>query len=90
MDKFKIDFSGVYDFIGFCIVVNDTDACYKTLEQIKNANIITINTIVDYIKNPADANKYQAIHIRSEYKQLLLEIQIRSIEMNNKAEIFTL
>lgn len=86
IEKFKINLSEVYDLIGFCIVVNDIDECYKTLEQIKNINEITINETIDYIKNPADANKYQAIHIRSKYKQFLLEIQIRSIEMNNKAE----
>ena len=87
MEYLNTNFDGVYDFIGFCIVVKDKAACYKALDEIKNASkSITINEVVDYIKQPADANKYQAIHIRSTYKNFLLEIQIRSIEMNNKAE----
>lgn len=86
MKILNIDFEEVYDFIGYCVVVKDTDSCYKTLEEIVNSNKIIINEVVDYIKEPADSNKYQAIHIRCQYKNLPLEIQIRSIEMNNKAE----
>lgn len=86
MKKLNIDFEEVYDFIGYCVVVNDTNSCYKTLEEIINSNKIVIKEVVDYIKVPADSNKYQAIHIRCQYKNLPLEIQIRSIEMNNKAE----
>ena len=32
----------VYDFIGYCVVVNDTNSCYKTLEEIINSNKIVI------------------------------------------------
>lgn len=86
MQKLNVSFEEIYDFIGFCVVVNDTESCYSTLKEIVENNKFTKKEIVDYIKEPADSNLYQAIHIRCQYKNLPLEIQIRSIDMNNKAE----
>ena len=86
IEKNKNSFKDIYDFIGFCIVVENKKDCYKVLEEIKKIKNINIRKICDYIKNPADKNKYQAIHVRCIYKGYSLEIQIRSIEMNLKAE----
>ena len=86
MKTLDVGIEGIYDLIGFCIVIPNESNCYDILECIKKSRDISVYNVRDYIEEPADLNKYQAIHIHFKHKELFGEIQVRTIDMNIKAE----
>jgi len=86
MRRLNLELNEVDDLIGFCIVAETEEKCYKLLNQIKNINEITILNVKDYIKSPCGINLYQAIHVKYKYKRFFGEIQIKTEEMSDMAE----
>jgi len=86
MRRMNLKLNEVDDLIGFCVVTENENKCYELRDQIKKINEIEIINEKDYIKSPCGINFYQAIHIKYKYKEILGEIQIKTVEMYNKAE----
>ena len=86
VQKKRVSLEQITDIIGFRIIVNDVDDCYKTLGIIhKDYNCIP-GKFKDYISS-AKINGYKSIHtavIGSNKKPI--EIQIRTKEMHEFAE----
>jgi len=82
----KISLEHLTDIIGFRIVVNSTEDCYKTLGLFHNKYSAIPFKFKDYISTPK-INKYQSIHtaIIGPMKQRI-EIQIRTHQMHDFAE----
>ncbi|MBI5389910.1 bifunctional (p)ppGpp synthetase/guanosine-3',5'-bis(diphosphate) 3'-pyrophosphohydrolase [Candidatus Woesearchaeota archaeon] len=78
-------FDKIYDLIGFRIIVDTVEECYHALEIIHHHWIPWLDRFKDYIKDPK-SNGYQSIHTTVFYEDTLLEIQIRTKEMDNFAE----
>ena len=76
----------IYDLIALRIVVDDTEACYKTLGIIHAMHRPMVNRIKDYIARPKP-NGYQSLHttIITENEQIV-EFQIRTTQMHDSAE----
>lgn len=75
----------IHDIYAIRIVVNDNLECYKVLGLIHLNFQFLRNTFKDYISNPK-LNFYQSIHTTILKNQSLLEIQIRTKEMDLIAE----
>ena len=84
--KKHIKFKKVEDIIGIRIITSSLENCYKIKDSIIDYNIFDITNIKDYIKNPTDLNKYQAIHIYFKYCNIPTEIQIHSTATSVKAD----
>ena len=82
MKRFNQKPGQVDDLIGYCFIVEGINDCYNTLKHFKNNRNITINNVMDYIKEPCGENKYRAIHIKFKYKKSLGEIQIKTKQMD--------
>ena len=82
----KVSLEQLTDIVGFRIIVNNIEECYKTL-GIFHSNYSTIpGKFKDYISTPK-INKYKSIHtsLIGPRKQRI-EIQIRTKEMHEFAE----
>lgn len=75
----------IHDIYAIRIIVNDNLDCYKVLGLIHLNFQFLRNTFKDYISNPK-LNFYQSIHTTIVKNQSLLEIQIRTKEMDLVAE----
>ena len=86
LQKKRVSLEQITDIIGFRIILNNIDECYKTLGIFhKKWNCIP-GKFKDYISSPK-INGYKSIHtsvIGSNKKPI--EIQIRTIEMHDFAE----
>ena len=86
LQKKRVSLEQITDIIGFRIILNNVDECYKTLGIFhKKWNCIP-GKFKDYISSPK-INGYKSIHtsvIGSNKKAI--EIQIRTIEMHDFAE----
>ncbi len=86
LQKKRVSLEQITDIIGFRIILDDIDDCYKTLGLIhKKWNCIP-GKFKDYISSPK-INGYQSLHtsvIGSHKKPI--EIQIRTSEMHDFAE----
>ncbi len=82
----KISLEQLTDIIGFRVIVNDTQDCYKTL-GIFHSKFSTIpGKFKDYISTPK-INNYKSIHTAViGPKKNRIEIQIRTNEMNEFAQ----
>jgi len=82
----KISLEQLTDIVGFRIIVNNIEDCYKTL-GIFHSKFSTIpGKFKDYISTPK-INKYKSIHTSVVGpKKNRIEIQIRTSEMNEFAE----
>ena len=82
----KISLEQLTDIVGFRIIVNTTEDCYKTLGIFHSAYAAIPGKFKDYISTPK-INKYKSIHtsIIGPKKQRV-EIQIRTNEMHEFAE----
>ncbi|OGK04858.1 MAG: hypothetical protein A2487_03580, partial [Candidatus Raymondbacteria bacterium RifOxyC12_full_50_8] len=79
-------FEEIYDLFAIRIVVRDVIDCYKVLGIIHSIWIPVQNRFKDYIATPK-SNKYQSLHTAViGPKGRMLEIQIRTEEMNQIAE----
>jgi len=82
----NLAFDQVHDMLAFRIVVKDRAACYQALGIIHELYQNKMGRIKDYIGTPK-SNGYQSLHT-SVYDNdgCLLEVQIRSQEMDHRAE----
>ncbi len=82
----KISLEQLTDIIGFRILVNDIDDCYKALGIFHSQFSAIPGKFKDYISTPK-INKYKSIHTSViGPKKNRIEIQIRTNEMNEFAE----
>ena len=81
----KLSFSEVFDVYGFRLIVNDIDACYRTLGAVHNLYKPVPGKFKDYIAIPK-ANGYQSLHtVLFGLQGTPLELQIRTEDMDNIA-----
>jgi len=82
----KVSLEHLTDIIGFRVIVNSTNECYKTIGVLHSKYSAIPFKFKDYISTPK-INKYQSIHtaIIGPKKQRI-EVQIRTHEMNDFAE----
>ena len=86
VQKKRVSLEQITDIIGFRIILDNIDDCYKTLGILhKQWNCIP-GKFKDYISSPK-INGYKSIHtaVIGSYKKPI-EIQIRTIEMHDFAE----
>ena len=82
----KISLEQLTDIIGFRILVNNIEDCYKTLGIFHSKFSAIPGKFKDYISTPK-INKYKSIHTSIiGPKKNRIEIQIRTNEMNEFAE----
>ncbi len=83
----RVSFKEVYDVIGFRIIVNDVDTCYRTLGVLHNLYKPIPGRFKDYVAIPK-ANGYQSLHtvVFGPYGQAI-EIQIRTEDMHRIADV---
>ncbi|PDH17732.1 MAG: GTP pyrophosphokinase [Pelagibacterales bacterium MED-G44] len=86
VQKKRVSLEQITDIIGFRIIVNNTDDCYKSLGIIHKAYNCIPGKFKDYISS-AKINGYKSIHtsVIGSYKKPV-EIQIRTKEMHEFAE----
>jgi len=86
MQSKKISLEQLTDIIGFRILVENVEDCYKTLGIFHSKFSAIPGKFKDYISTPK-INKYKSIHTSViGPKKNRIEIQIRTIEMNEFAE----
>ncbi len=82
----KVSLEQLTDIIGFRIIVNSIEDCYKTLGIFHSKFSAIPGKFKDYISTPK-INKYRSIHTSViGPKKNRIEIQIRTNEMNEFAE----
>ncbi len=82
----KISLEQLTDIIGFRILLNNVDDCYKTLGIFHSKFSAIPGKFKDYISTPK-INNYKSIHTSViGPKKNRIEIQIRTFEMNEFAE----
>ena len=82
----KISLEQLTDIIGFRVIVNNVEECYKTLGIFHSSYSSIPGKFKDYISTPK-INKYKSIHTSLiGPKKQRVEIQIRTNEMNEFAE----
>ena len=86
MQNKKISLEQLTDIVGFRVIVNSIENCYKTLGIFHNKYSSIPGKFKDYISTPK-INKYKSIHtsLIGPQKQRI-EIQIRTHEMHEFAE----
>lgn len=86
MQKKSISFEKLRDIIAFRVIVKNIQDCYRVLGCISSNYVMVPDTFKDYINKPK-LNGYQSIHIVVVGpKNVKIEIQIRTEEMNKVAE----
>ena len=90
--KWVNDISDLYDIFGIRIVLDDISSCYRVLWLIHNKWIPIPKKFKDYIALPKP-NWYRSLHttviwLLRQYRQQATEIQIKTQQMHNKAEIW--
>lgn len=81
----------IYDLYGIRIIVNEEYDCYTIKNILDTFWPIEIDKktkkprIKDFIKNPKP-NGYQSLHINYNFNNTIIEVQIRTKEMHEKAE----
>lgn len=73
------------DFFGIRVIVNTKEECYTVLGILLEKYESLEGTFKDYIRNPK-INGYQSLHITIKFQDKMLEVQIRTKEMNEDAE----
>ncbi len=86
MQNKKVSLEQLTDIVGFRILLNSVEDCYKTLGILHSKYSAIPGKFKDYISTPK-INKYKSIHtaLIGPYKQRI-EIQIRTYDMNEFAE----
>ncbi len=85
MQRDDISFESLSDIMGFRLVVEDVEACYRTLGIVHAAWQVVPGRFKDYISTPK-RNNYQSLHttvIGPERQRI--EVQIRTREMHDVA-----
>lgn len=87
MHKQHVSFSEVYDVYAFRIIVDKVDTCYRAVGTVHNLYKPVPSKFKDYISIPK-SNGYQSLHtILFGPFGIPIEIQIRTREMNDVAEV---
>jgi GTP pyrophosphokinase len=88
MQRKGVDFNQIYDVHGFRVIVDTIPHCYAALGVVHNLWHPIPGEFDDYIANPKD-NMYRSLHtgVRSKRDGRPLEIQIRTREMHESAEL---
>lgn len=85
--KAKKDISHIFDIVALRVVVSNLEDCYKTLGLIHSIYQPIPGRIYDYIARPKSSG-YQSIHTTVKDEEgNIFEIQIRTKEMHENAEI---
>jgi len=86
VQKKRVSLEQITDIIGFRIILDDVDDCYKTLGFLHKKWNCVPGKFKDYISSPK-INGYKSIHtaVIGSYKKPI-EIQIRTKEMHDFAE----
>ena len=86
MQNKKISLEQLTDIVGFRILLNSVEDCYKTLGVLHSKYSAIPGKFKDYISTPK-INKYKSIHtaLIGPFKQRI-EVQIRTYEMHEFAE----
>ena len=86
IQKKKISLEQLTDIVGFRVIVNNIDECYKTLGIFHSTYSAIPGKFKDYISTPK-INNYKSIHTSLiGPKKHRIEIQIRTEEMHEFAE----
>lgn len=86
LKRYDDDLSRIYDLVALRIIVKNVEECYKTLGIIHKIWRPLVGRIKDYIALPKP-NGYQSLHTTVfADKGELIEIQIRSKKMHDRAE----
>lgn len=87
MREQHLSFSDVYDVYAFRLIVDNVDTCYRTVGTVHNLYKPVPGKFKDYIAIPK-TNGYQSLHtvLFGPYG-VPIEIQIRSKDMNDVAEV---
>ncbi len=75
----------IYDLYGIRIITEHTDVCYKIHDIFEQNFTIIPNRFKDFIKHPKP-NGYQSLHENIIYDSKIIEIQIRTHQMDYQAE----
>ena len=83
----SVNFSQLSDIMGFTILLNDSNDCYKVLGLLHQKYSYVPGRFKDYISTPKP-NGYQSLHttLIGPLNQRI-EIQIRSYKMNDQADL---
>ncbi|HOW37008.1 MAG TPA: HD domain-containing protein [Candidatus Pacearchaeota archaeon] len=73
------------DFFGIRVIVNTKEECYTVLGILLEKYESLDGTFKDYIRNPK-VNGYQSLHVTLKFQDKMLEVQVRTKEMNEDAE----
>jgi GTP pyrophosphokinase len=85
MIKKQKEFDKIYDLIAIRVIVNTIPECYRALEIIHSTFEPMLDRFKDYIQHPK-ANGYQSIHTSVKHRNKIIEVQIRTQEMDSIAE----
>ncbi|HLP79144.1 MAG TPA: RelA/SpoT family protein [Acidobacteriota bacterium] len=77
--------SQIYDMYGLRIIVEKEEQCYRVYEILKTILPAIPNRFKDYIKNPK-ANGYQSLHENFRWDEKVVEVQIKTKQMDYQAE----
>ncbi|MFT7616018.1 MAG: guanosine-3',5'-bis(diphosphate) 3'-pyrophosphohydrolase [Candidatus Woesearchaeota archaeon] len=83
MEKKNKDLSQIYDLYGIRIICQTKEDCYALLDTLENKWNLT--RLKDFIKSPKP-NGYQSLHANFDVEDKLVEIQIRTKDMDYQAE----
>jgi len=81
----NMDFERIHDLVALRIIVNDVATCYKALGIIHKYYQPISQEINDYIAKPK-SNGYQSLHTTVFLENKISEVQIRTAEMNHRAQ----
>ena len=82
-----LDIGGVFDVLGFRILVNDVSDCYAALGVVHGLWEPILDEFDDYIAKPK-ANGYQSLHSAVIGPEgVTIEVQIRSFAMHRHADL---
>lgn len=85
MQRKGIDIDEILDLLAIRVLLKDNIDCYKALGIIHLHFKPIVSRLKDYIAIPKE-NGYQTIHTTVFDKQSIFEVQIRTFEMQQKAE----
>lgn len=85
MNKRNILYSQVLDTVGLRLIVGRKSDCYRVMEHVLRQSTVMPSKIKDYIAVPKP-NGYQSIHLVIMFNRYPVEIQIRTKEMNARAQ----